>query len=131
MRSKLIAALAALTLASGSALAQQSPHASGSPRFNLAAPFAPAYGGYEQPAQSSQSAHNALPTFTAEPDQTVMQAELLPQRGTNGPIDTANALPPGFEVGTPGYAYAQSVQQWFASQAAHERVAIGLGVPHS
>ena len=35
-------------------------------------------------------------------------------------MQTANSLPPGFMIGTPGYAYAQSVQRYFAARAVRE-----------
>ena len=43
----------------------------------------------------------------------------LSVNGQNGPVQTANSLPLGFENGTGAYQYAQSVNQWFAQQADH------------
>ena len=43
----------------------------------------------------------------------------LPENGQNGPVQTANSLPRGFEDGTPTYMEAQSVNRWFAQQAEH------------
>lgn len=38
--------------------------------------------------------------------------------GSEGIPQSANSLPPGFLVGTPGYNYAQSVARSFAAEAA-------------
>ena len=43
----------------------------------------------------------------------------LPENGQNGPVQTANSLPVGFENGTAAYQYAQSVNRFFAQQADH------------
>ena len=43
----------------------------------------------------------------------------LPENGSEGPVQTANSLPRGFENGTVAYMEAQSVNRWFAQQADH------------
>ncbi len=43
--------------------------------------------------------------------------QTLPELGTNGPVQSANSMPPNFEVGTPQYAQAVSTNRWFAQQA--------------
>ena len=43
--------------------------------------------------------------------------ELLPGTGREAPVQTANSLPAGFEVGTVAYAQAQSINHYFAEQA--------------
>ncbi len=43
----------------------------------------------------------------------------LPENGQNGPVQTANSLPRGFENGTAAYMTAQSVNRWYAQQADH------------
>ena len=50
----------------------------------------------------------------------VMSGQVLPPNGSEGILQTANSLPPGFMIGTPEYAYAQSVQRYFAARAARE-----------
>lgn len=42
-------------------------------------------------------------------------AELLPQTGSEVPVQTANSLPVGAEEGTVAYAQALSVQRWVAA----------------
>ena len=132
MRTTLFAAVAGILLVAAPALAQQSPHASGSPGNNIADPFAMAVGSPALPSGSSQSAHNALPTFGFDTGRAtpVVQAALLPERGTNGPVDTANSLPVGFNDGSPAMQYALSVQRYFASQAITAQIAAGALMPH-
>ena len=43
----------------------------------------------------------------------------LPENGQNGPVESANSLPRGFENGTAAYMTAQSVNRWYAQQAEH------------
>lgn len=67
----------------------------------------------------------AYPEVTGRPgsDLTVIADGLLPGIGSEAPVQTANSLPTGFEMGTPAYAYAQSVNRHFAAQAEQSRVA--------
>ncbi len=39
----------------------------------------------------------------------------LPENGQNGPVQTANSLPRGFEQGTVTYAQAMSVRNWMVA----------------
>ena len=43
--------------------------------------------------------------------------EVVPGAGSEAPVQTANSLPAGFEVGTVAYAQAQSINRYFAEQA--------------
>ncbi len=56
---------------------------------------------------------------------TALDNEVLPTNGSEGPVQTANSLPRGFEEGTVAYAQAQSVHNWMMahSGAAASRVA--------
>jgi len=56
---------------------------------------------------------------------TALDDEVLPTNGSQGPVQTANSLPRGFEKGTVAYAQAQSVHNWMVahSGAAASRVA--------
>jgi hypothetical protein len=40
------------------------------------------------------------------------QGDMLPANGSNGIVQTANSLPPGFEEVTVAYTQARSVQKW-------------------
>src|SRR5438309_8037130 len=40
-----------------------------------------------------------------------VDGRLLPTNGSQGIVQTANSLPPGFEQGTPAYAQAQSMRR--------------------
>ena len=46
-------------------------------------------------------------------------APILPVNGSNGPVQTANSLPRGFENGTVAFVQAQSIDRWYAQQAEH------------
>ena len=46
-------------------------------------------------------------------------AAILPENGSNGPVQTANSLPAGFEQGTVAYMQAQSINRWYAQLAQH------------
>lgn len=53
------------------------------------------------------------------PGVTVLtQGDVLPTNGSEGVVQTANSLPPGFEDGTVAYAQAQSVQRWVLAHQA-------------
>ena len=56
---------------------------------------------------------------------TALDDDVLPTNGSQGPVQTANSLPRGFEEGTVAYAQAQSVHNWMMahSGAAASRVA--------
>ena len=47
----------------------------------------------------------------------------LPENGSQGAVQSANSLPPGFATGTVPYMQAQSVNRWYASQAARHHYA--------
>jgi hypothetical protein len=64
------------------------------------------------------------------PSVPVMSGQVLPSNGSEGAVQTANSLPPGFTLGTPEYNYAQSVQRYFAARAAREMLARASHEPH-
>jgi hypothetical protein len=59
----------------------------------------------------------------AGPSVPVMSGQVLQPNGSEGIVQTANSLPRGFMLGTPEYAYAQSVQRYFAARTAREMLA--------
>ena len=59
----------------------------------------------------------------AGPSVPVVSGQVLPPNGSEGIVQTANSLPPGFLIGTPEYEYAQSVNRYFAARAERERLA--------
>ena len=48
---------------------------------------------------------------------TALDNEVLPSNGSEGPVQTANSLPRGFEEGTVAYAQAQSVHNWMMAHS--------------
>ena len=58
----------------------------------------------------------------AGPSVPVISGHVLPSNGSEGIVQTANSLPPDFMVGTPEYAYAQSVQRYFAAARADREI---------
>ena len=56
-------------------------------------------------------------------------APILPENGSNGPVQTANSLPVGFEQGTVAYMQAQSINRWYAQQADHRFATSGRYAP--
>ena len=60
----------------------------------------------------------------------VMSGQVLQPNGSEGIVQTANSLPPGFMIGTPEYNYAQSVQRYFAARADREMLARAAHGPH-
>ena len=59
----------------------------------------------------------------AGPSVPVVSGQVLPPNGSEGIVQTANSLPPGFLIGTPEFEYAQSVNRYFAARAELERLA--------
>jgi hypothetical protein len=64
------------------------------------------------------------------PSVPVMSGQVLQPNGSEGIVQTANSLPPGFLNGTPEYQYAQSVQRYFAARADREMLARAAQGPH-
>jgi hypothetical protein len=64
------------------------------------------------------------------PSVPIVSGQVLPPNGSEGIVQSANSAPPGFMNGTPEYAYAQSVQRYFAERADHERLAKAAHGPH-
>lgn len=76
-------------------------------------------------AQVADAGSEAFPDVAGRPGSAlaVVADGLLPGVGSEAPVQTAGSLPTGFEVGTPAYAYAESVNRHFAAQAERNRVA--------
>ena len=96
----------------------------GQTRDQLVSPT-PAYGAYA-PSYGAGASLPGVQTGSEQyqgytPGQPVIAFNnaTLPANGQNGPVQTANSLPRGFEDGTPTYMEAQSVNRWFAMQAQH------------
>ena len=56
-------------------------------------------------------------------------APILPENGSNGPVQTANSLPLGFEQGTVAYMQAESINRWYAQQADHRFATASRSAP--
>jgi hypothetical protein len=63
----------------------------------------------------SQQYPTPNPAFSFQP----LGEPTLPENGQNGPVQTADSLPRGFENGTVAFTQAQSVERWYAQQADH------------
>jgi hypothetical protein len=85
----------------------------------------------ERPATSGTILSSPAPVDTgsetyqgfAGPSVPVVSGQVLQPNGSEGVLQTANSLPPGFMYGTPEYDYAQSVQRYFAARTAPEMLA--------
>jgi hypothetical protein len=73
-------------------------------------------------AQTGSEAYPAAIGTTLNP---VVAGNVLPTNGSEGIVQTANSLPPGFTNGTSAAEYAQSVQRYWASRPAN-----GLALAH-
>jgi hypothetical protein len=74
---------------------------------------------------------DSYPGFASANAVPVTGGQVLPPNGSEGIVQTANSLPPGFAIGTPAYEYAQSVQRYFAAQEARRMQArTGRGGQH-
>ena len=93
---KMFVMAAALAVVAGAAFAGEG---NGDP-FPFQAPTHPvSLNNYKQAASASQ---NPFP-FTV-PGTASVADQVLPTNGSNGVVQTANSLPPGFEDGVPGQA---------------------------
>ena len=72
----------------------------------------------------------SYPAFSRASAVPVVSGQVLAPNGGEGIVQTANSLPVGFTNGTPAYEYVQSVQRYFAAQAARERQARLRAGPH-
>ena len=57
----------------------------------------------------------SYPGFSTGSAVPIVAGGILQPNGSEGIVQTANSLPPGFMNGTPQYEYAQSVQRYFAA----------------
>ena len=71
---------------------------------------------FSAPAQVDVGSES-YPRFNRGSAVPIVAGGVLQPNGSEGIVQTANSLPPGFMTGTPQYEYAQSVQQYFAAQA--------------
>jgi hypothetical protein len=67
----------------------------------------------------SQSYQSSAPRYAVAP----VDGRLLPTNGSQGIVQTANSLPPGFAQGTPTYAQGQSTRRYLAEQAGTDQSA--------
>ncbi|HYZ63862.1 MAG TPA: hypothetical protein VE650_15555 [Acetobacteraceae bacterium] len=83
-------------------------------------PFPPASNGTQvfSRAATSDTGSEAYAAASG-PAVRVTNGDVLPSNSANAIVQTANSLPPGWSVGTSDYAYAQSVNRYFADQARH------------
>lgn len=106
----IVATVAALTLAT-TAFAGEG---AGDP-FPFRAPATPAYvTSFSRDVGASQ-----YPAADPALSSTSLAQATLPENGQQGPVETANSLPRGFEDGTVAYMQAQRTDRWFAQQAEH------------
>lgn len=121
MRTTLLAAAAMLALsAAAPAFAGEGQ---GSP-FPFSAPGVTETTGSQFASAGSEAYPNrdvgseAYPSVAGLPgsDLSVVADGQLSGNGNEASVQTANSLPSGFEVGTAAYAYAQSVNRYFAGQ---------------
>ena len=73
----------------------------------------------------------SYPDFVASQSVPVTAGGVLAATGSDGPVQTANSLPPGFTVGTEAANYAASVQRSFAAQAERARIAARSPAHHA
>lgn len=112
MKNTLLAAAAALTLITGTAIAGEGK---GEPfPFRAAGLTVSA-----SPALHADTGSAAYPDVTGRPAQlqAAINPDLIPPNGSEGSVQTANSLPAGSSEGTVAYAQAQSVMRYLAQQA--------------
>ena len=117
MRTTLFAAAAALSLVAATATHAASGGAGNGDPF----PFrAPGMTVVVNPHSYTDTGSIAYPDLTGRPSQVVTAGSpgVVPMTGGQGGVETANSLPRGFQDGTVAYAQQQSVQRYFAAQAA-------------
>jgi hypothetical protein len=116
MKTMLFAAAVALSLSAGTASAAPPYNVVGNP-FPLSAPSTsivatpPASDTGSQAYQGSGPDHAAL----------VFEGQVLPTNGSNGIVQTANSLPPGFQRGVAAYTQGQSVGRSLQAEALQTR----------
>jgi hypothetical protein len=101
---------------------------------NLSAVEHPATGIILGSPPSIATGSDSYPDFVTSQAVPVIAGGILPTNGSEGPVQTANSLPPGFTDGTEAVMYAQSVQRTFAAQAeraARARIAAGTHAQHA
>lgn len=99
----IILAASALALSVGAAMAGEG---NGDPYPNAGA------GRFAVPAQAFNDTGSAGYFRSPRPVAALANDELLPQSGSEVPVQTANSLPRGAEEGTVAYAQARAVQRW-------------------
>jgi hypothetical protein len=116
MKTMLLAAAAVLSLPVGAALAASPYNVLGNP-----VPFsAPATSVVAAPP-SSDTGSQAYQGSAPGPALPVVEGTVLPTNGSDGIVQTANSLPPGFERGTAGLTQDQSVDRYLQAEAAQHQ----------
>ncbi len=74
-----------------------------------------------RPALGLDTGSAQYPDVTGRPGSNLsrLAGDVLPTNGSEGPVQTANSLPRGFEEGTVQYAQAKSMNDWMV---AHNQV---------
>ncbi len=118
MKTTLLAAAAAFSLAAATAQAA-SGGAAGVGNGNPF-PFHAAGITVVNPQTYADTGSQAYPNLAGRASEVVTAggSDTVPMTGSQGGVETANSLPRGFEQGTVAYAQQQSVQRYFAAQAA-------------
>ena len=116
MKTTLFAAAAALSLVAATAVHAASGGAGNGDPFPFRAPGTTVV----NPPSYADTGSIAYPALSGRPSQvvTVGGPGAVPMTGSQAGVETANSLPRGFQEGTIAYAQEQSVQRYFAAQAA-------------
>jgi hypothetical protein len=111
MRTTLLAAMAALSLASLPAFAGEANNEPfGQPNFGAVT--------ITNPAATADTGSAAYRSFAGHGGVVMAEGRLIQPNGSQAEVATANSLPKGFSDGTAAYAQAQSVQRYLQAQIA-------------
>jgi hypothetical protein len=113
MKTMLFAAASMLSLSQGTALAAPPYHVKGNP-FPFTAPSTSVLAA-PPGTDTGSEAYQSSPPGRAVP---AMEGQVLPPNGSNGIVQTANSLPPGFQRGMVTYTQDKSVDRYLQAQAA-------------
>ena len=81
-------------------------------------------------APTADTGSQQYPASSAVGEVTALNNAVVPPNGSEGAVESANSLPAGAMVGTAQYAYAQSVNQYFAQQQQHRFAATHQAQPN-
>lgn len=120
MKHLFLAAAVALSLGIAPALAGEG---AGDPFPNNASSFTARSDAATQRYADTGSA--AYPNTVGRPGSSLpgLAGDLLPNNGSEAPVQTANSLPAHFEEGTVAYAQATSVRNWMLAHDARKAAA--------